>query len=148
MIDDEDALELNAGAELLEDIEQSAVDDEEAVPRVMNDERDVVGMEAEVESVDDGADGGYAEVGFQMFVLVPHDGGDAVTGGDGCVLEGGGELARAAVEIAHGVTGARAVGLDGDDFDGREERPGAFEHAANQQRARHHGGLQGSLRED
>ena len=33
-------------------------------------------------------------------------------------------------------------------LDVRKQRAGAFEHAANQQRARHHGGLQGSLRED
>ena len=144
MIDDEDALELNAGAELLEDIEQTASTMRKRSSRVANDVREVVGMEAEVEGVEDGADGGYAEVGFQMLVLVPHDGGDAVTRGDTGALQGRGELARAAVRDRAWWTGAGAVGFDGDDFDGREERPGAFEHAADQQRARHHGGLHGA----
>ena len=109
-MDDEDAFAVQARADLLIDIKEDVLDDEEAIPGVVDDVGELVGMLAQAEGVQDGSCGGDAEVGFQVLVTVPEQRADAVAFADTGALECGGEASRALVEIGDRVAVGGASG--------------------------------------
>src|SRR5207253_1235451 len=67
---------------------------------VVDDVGDLVGVEAEVEGMEDPAGERDAEVGLEVGAVVPGERGDAVAGPDAEAGEGLREAARAAREVA------------------------------------------------
>ena len=63
------------------------VDEQHFVAGVVDDVHHVVDSQADVDGVNDGADGGRGEVGFQVPVGVPAEGADAVAETDAPVRE-------------------------------------------------------------
>ena len=80
--------------------QQRFVDEHRAVVGVVDDVGELVGVEAEVERVEDAADERDAEVGLEVRAVVPAERGDAVAGADAEVEQGAGEAPGAAGEVA------------------------------------------------
>ena len=72
---------------------------------VVEDVGDVGGGEAWVHGVDDAAHAGDGVVQLEVALAVPGEGGDAVAGLDAEGLEGAGEAAGAALDVAVGLRG-------------------------------------------
>ena len=75
---DDDTLERDIFAEFFVDREQHVVDEEKAIARVLGDAGDFLGMEAEVQRVQDSAGTRDSEESLEVADVVPHHGSDAV----------------------------------------------------------------------
>ena len=95
VLDDDDVLDRRLVLELLEQRQQRAVDDDRLVAGVRRDVREVGGVEAEVERVQDEAAARDAEVALVVLVVVPGERRDAVAGLEAEILQRDGELLRA-----------------------------------------------------
>ena len=95
-------------------------------------------MKPKIQGMQNAAGAGHAEEGFEMAGMIPHHGGDAVTGLQTEFRQGGGEPARAPVEVA--ITGAPdgLVRFAGDDLDARENFAGTLQNSGQRQRKIHH----------
>ena len=115
------------------------VDEQHFVAGVVDDVHHVVRSQADVDGVNDGADGGRGEVGFQVPVGVPAEGADAVAESDAQfakrVTQPGGALEQIGVGVA-----MRPVVHAGDDLLFGELDGRAFEDAMRQQFVLHRHG--------
>ena len=125
--DHDHVLHGDAVADLLEGLEQRAVDEERAVGGVVDDVGQLVGVQARVERVHHRAAQRHGEVELQVAVLVPAERRDAVAGLDAERCEGVRELARAAREVGVAVAVDAAVGEAADELVVRELGRGALE---------------------
>ena len=91
------------GAHLLPERQQAFVDEHGAVVGVVDDVGELVGVEAEVEGVEDAAHERDAEVGLEVRAVVPAERGDAIARPDAEIEQGAGEAAGADGEVAVGV---------------------------------------------
>ncbi|GAA3227457.1 hypothetical protein GCM10020256_38840 [Streptomyces thermocoprophilus] len=83
--------------------QQGAVGDDHAVGGVVDDPRELLGGQAQVEGVEHGAHGGDGEVRLDVLGVVPHEGGDAVVVADAQVVaEGVGQLGGAGADLGVG----------------------------------------------
>ena len=136
---DDDVLEGSIVAEFFVEGEKHVVNDEEAVVGLLGDSGDFVGMEAEIEGMEDAAAAGHAEKGFEMAGVVPHHGGDAVAALHSEFSEGGGQAAGAAIEFAEASASDGLVRLAGNDFGPGEDFAGALEDGGEREGKIHHG---------
>ena len=121
----------------------STMDD--AVLGVVDDVGELVGVQAQVEGVEDAARERDAEVGLEVRSVVPAQRGDAVAGLNAEVDEHLGQAAGAAGEVGVGVAADQAaVGKARDDFAGAEELFGAAENRRQRQREVHHQAVHGA----
>ena len=98
--DRDHVLEADAVLERLDERPERLVGDQDAVARVGRDVGEVVGMEPQVERVRDEAADRGADVGLQVLVVVPGEGGDAVAVDEPeLVAQRERELLRAAGEV-------------------------------------------------
>ena len=101
---------------------------------MVDDVGELVGVEAEVERVEDAAHERDAEVGLEVRAVVPAERGDAVAGLDAEVEQGPGEAAGAVGEVGEGVAVDRLVGEAPDDFLAAGRLFGAAEDRRQRQR--------------
>src|SRR5262249_52880419 len=87
-------------AKLLQQRQQRAVDYHGAIAGVIRDVVQVVGMQAEVERMEDEAAARDAEVRLVVLVVVPAEGRDAVAALEARVAQGHGELPSAPQRLA------------------------------------------------
>jgi hypothetical protein len=73
-------LERSVLAEFFVDRQKDVIDEQKAIASVVGDAGNLVGMEAEIESVQDAAGARNSEKGFEVTGMVPHHGGDAIAG--------------------------------------------------------------------
>ena len=104
---------------------RGVVDD--AIVRVVDDEGELVGTQAEVQGVEHTAHEWNAEVRLEMLVVVPAERGDPVAGTDPEALKGGGQPPGAIGEVSVAVAVERAVVAAGDDLAPRKDLLGAAE---------------------
>ena len=67
---------------LPQELDERAVADDDPVLGVVGDVGDLLGEQADVERVQDGAHGRHREVGLEVLLVVPHERPDAVAFGD------------------------------------------------------------------
>ena len=77
---DNDFFEGGSVAKLFVHREKHIVDDEKAITGMVRDGRDFVGMEPQVERMQNAAGARHAEEGFEVARVIPHHRSDAVTG--------------------------------------------------------------------
>jgi hypothetical protein len=104
-VEDDDVFHAHLRLDLLPERQQRFVDEDRAVVGMVDDVGELVGVETEVEGMEDAASERNAEVGLEVGPVVPGEGGDAVSRFDAQVDERLGCAARAAGEI--GVAAAR-----------------------------------------
>ncbi len=137
--DDDDGLDgRNERANLLPERQQRFVDQQELVLRVIDDVGELLGVEAEVEGVEDAADERDGEIGLEVRAVVPGERGDAVAGDDAEVGEGAGEPPGAVAEVAHGVAVNRLVREARDDLATPVDRLPSAEDGRQGERVVHH----------
>ena len=97
-----------------------------------------MGMEPQIQRMQNATGTRNAEEGFEMCGVVPHHGGYAVARLQSEFRQRRRKPARAPIEFA--IAGARDgfVRLAGDDFDPREDLPRAFQDGGQRQRIIHH----------
>src|SRR5207253_2038341 len=78
VLDDEDMLDVEPVLELLPERYEALVEDQHAIVAMARDEVEVLRVEPEVERVEDEAAARDPEVGLEVLVVVPAEGGDAV----------------------------------------------------------------------
>src|SRR5712692_8199924 len=144
---DDHSLEGRVLAEFLVHREKDVVDKKEAIASVIGDAGNFVGMKPQIQSVQDAAGTGNTEEGFEVAGVIPHHGGDAITGTEAELGESRGQAARAVIEVA--VTGAEdgTIGAPGDDFDTGEKLVGTLEERGEGQGKVHHRAAHENLRE-
>ena len=94
-----DALQARVVAEFFVDREQDVVNDQEAVFGVMGDPGDFLGMQTDVQGIEDAAGAGHSKKDFQVPGMVPHHGGHAFAGAQAELGQRVGEAAGAAVKL-------------------------------------------------
>ncbi len=121
-------------------VDEVLVDQDDPVPRMVDDVGELLGEEADVQGVTDGADAGDREVGLEVAVMVPGEGPDPVP-----LVHA--ELAEAVRETAGPFGGlpvgvpvdpVREVGHPRHDLPVRIEPLGPLEEMGQQQRRVHH----------
>ena len=90
-----------------EQAEHGTVGDDHAVLGVVDDPRELVRRQPQVERVQDGAPGGHGEIGLQVLRAVEHERRDPLVAGDAEIAEGvrqlGGSSADLGVRLPTGV---------------------------------------------
>jgi hypothetical protein len=81
VIDYEDAFEMDSRPDLLEEVEQHILHNQKPVLGVIDDVSEFVRMQPQVKGVQHSSGEGNAEIGFQVFMPVPHEGRDAISFG-------------------------------------------------------------------
>ncbi len=105
---------LEGGGELLEDGDERVLDQDHLVLGVVDDVGELLGEEAHVEGVEDGAHAGHGHVDLEVLADVPGEGGDAVALLDAQLVERGRELLDPLDDLAVAHAGL-GVALDADD---------------------------------
>src|SRR5882672_592429 len=136
---DNDFFERGRVAKLFVNREEDVVNDEEAIAGVIRDSGNFVGMKPQVQRMQNAACAGDTKKGFEVAAVVPHHGGDAVTGLQAEFRESGREAARPAIEFAIARANDGLVRLARDDFDARKDLRGALQDGGQRQREIHHG---------
>ena len=77
-----------------QDRHQRLIDDDDAVLGMVDRVSDLLRKEPKVDRVQDGADGGDGEIGFEMLLAIPAKAADAVTGFDAEPMQRRRELMR------------------------------------------------------
>jgi hypothetical protein len=90
--------------------QQHIVDDQEPVLSVSCDPADLIGREPQIQGVQDTAGGWYAEIAFQVGMVVPAKRGNPVALGEAERLQCGCQRSRAAVVLAEAVPPQALVG--------------------------------------
>ncbi len=118
---------------------EGGVDDDDLVLGVFGDVEELLGEEPDVEGVQDGAHRGDGQVGLEVLVAVPHEGGDPLVGVDAEIAEGAGQPRGPLAEL--GVGGAPyAVAGIGADLAGTEHGGGVSHDRGDGEREVLHGG--------
>ncbi len=102
----DDPFEGHAGAEFFKRRQQYVVNDQEPVLSVINDGRELVRVQAQVQRVKDSARARHAEERFEMAGMIPHHGSDAVARSQAKFGHRIGKSPRASVESAVGASAA------------------------------------------
>ena len=123
-----------SGEDCFEQGGEAGVGADDHAAGVVEDVDDVVGGEAGVHGVDDGAHAGDGVVELEMALAVPGEGGDTVALGDAEGLESAGEATAATLDVAVGCAGGGAVFLAGDDLGLTMVAGGVGEDGGDQQR--------------
>jgi hypothetical protein len=101
--------------------QQDVINKNNLIIRVVDDERELVGMEAQVERVEDATGQWNAEVRFQVLIVVPTKSRDTVSWPDAKPLKRRSEASRANGEVRIGMTMYRFVRAASDDRAARED---------------------------
>src|SRR5205814_10413698 len=99
-LDHEDVLDVETVPELFPERDEALVEDQRLVPAVAGDEVQIVGMEAEIERVQDEAAARDPEVRLEVLMVVPAERRDAVAALEPEPLQRDRELLRAPSEVA------------------------------------------------
>src|SRR5256884_32673 len=97
--DHDNAFERGVFAKLFIDGIKHVVDKEKAVPSVLGDGGNFVGMKAQVQRMQDAAGAGNSEEGFQVARMIPHHGSYAVARFEAEFAEGRAKTAGATIEV-------------------------------------------------
>ncbi len=124
---------LEALRERLEDRHERVVDEHHHVLRVIDDVGDLVGEQAHVDGVQNGAHARHGEVGLEVLGRVPRERRDAVAGPHAELLEPAAETVGAIDEIGVGDLRAPTVAHP-DDLGARVDRSHALEDQLQRQR--------------
>jgi hypothetical protein len=131
-------LDLDPGQELLQQRQQDAIHHHHAIAGMVDDRREIVRMQAQVQRVQDRADGRDAEIRFQMLVVIPPQSSDAVSGSHAEILQRHRELLRARDHVAVAVAMDAAIGKATDDLDLGGKRFRAPHDGGNRELILHH----------
>jgi hypothetical protein len=144
VLDDDGATEGgDARGEALEQRDEGAVDDDDAVLGVPGDVGELVGVKPEVEGVEHRPHGRDGEVRLEVLLVVPAQRRDAVPGPDAEPRERRGQTAATIDDVAVGGARERPVGAPRDDLARREEGAGALEEVGEREGDAHHEALHG-----
>ena len=130
--------------DLLPQRQQRLVDEHDAIVRVVDDEAELVGMEAKVERVKDAAGQWDAEVGLEMLIVVPCERGNPVAGTDPELLQRPRQTPGPRGEVGEGVPVKRPVRAARDDGPPREDALGVPKDGRQRQREIHHQAVHGA----
>ena len=119
MTNDKHSFRLYLVAELLKQRQQHVIDDEKAVVRMIDDEGQLLRMQPQIERVYHAAGGRYAEIGFQVHVVVPAQSANTVSRSQPCTMQRFRQRLDAAVKIQIRVTVQAAVRQAGNDLNRR-----------------------------
>ena len=122
---------------------QRLVAENKFIFRVVDDVDELLGKQANVERVQNGAESGHGEVELHMAVAVPRESRDSVTGFDAEFSERLHQLQRTRVEFAIGIAVQAAVGEARDDFLFGKVLLRAHQNAVDRQRVVHHQAVHG-----
>ena len=134
----DDSIEVHLVPDLLEGRQQDVVHDEKSIPGVVDDVRELVRMQPEVERVDHAADGRHAEIRFEVSKVVPHQRRDAIAGLEAGVLQDSRERTRSTVEVRVGVAMRGVVRPLRDDLHLGKDGPGAIQKRGQRELRRLH----------
>lgn len=134
-----DALEVDILGKLRQQRQQNIVDDQETVLGVVDDERNVVREQAQVEVVHHRAGRRNAEVALEVGVMVPHQGCDPVTGLDAGLDQRLGQTLGPTVEVGVGMAMQGLVGHPRYDLHLRVVQLGPLQEMIERERHLHHG---------
>ena len=118
--------------------QQAAIDEYHLVVGVVDDERELVGVETKIERVEHATHERDAEVRLEMLIVVPAERGNAVLGADAQALEPACQPARAVGEVGVRVPMERPVRPACDDGAAREDPLGATQDCRQREREVHH----------
>ena len=91
--------------------------------------------------MDDAADGGHSEVGFEVPMVIPHERGDAIAPAQAEALECRCQRTSPGVEICVGVPVRRVVGALRNDRGARKQAPGVVQQRRECKLEGHHDGF-------
>ncbi len=111
---------------------------------MIGDERDLVRVEPQIESVEHAAGGRDAEIAFQVTGVIPHERGDAVAGTQARTEERPGELSCAPMEIDVRVSAGPTERGTRDDIGFAEQGARAIEDRVEREREIHHAATHGA----
>ena len=129
---------LERGRELLDQRQKRQIEEQRRVLRVVGDVGDLLGEQARVDGVADGADAGDGVVELEVAVAVPGQRRHAVARLDAEADESVGEPADALARLCVAVAVHAALNGLGDHLNVGEDICGEVDHAGNQQRPIHH----------
>ena len=108
-----DALQLIG--EVLQERHEIAIYEDDGVLGIVDDVRQLIGKQAQIQRVQHRAEAGYGEIQLQVTVGIPREGGDAVPLLHACRAKCVGKLRRALSPLAKGIAMQAFICL-GDDF--------------------------------
>ena len=124
--------------ELVEEREQGAIDEDEAIFGVLRDVADLGRVEPEVQRVQHRARARDAEVELEVPVVVPRERGDAIAGARAEPRERARELRAAPVQLGVGAAVNRPIRRPAHDLGAWEERLRPLEKMREREREIHH----------
>jgi len=124
---DDDSVGVDTVLHLRQQRQQHLVHQDYPILGMVDDVREVVGVQTQVERVQDCAGRGYGEIRLEMLEVIPCQRADAGSGGDAEVLQCDRKPPRAVDELADAVAMNRAIGSTADDLLIGEERCGAVQ---------------------
>ena len=136
--DHDDATVADARSHGLERGPEHLVDDDDRVVCVIDDVAELVGMQPDVQRVEDGARRGDTVVGLQVRHVIPAEGGHAITAADAERAQRGRQAAGVAEALAVGGPADAPVGAPADNRLVRKQRCRAPQERRNRQLRIHH----------
>ena len=136
--DDDHGLELHVGSNAFKQRNERGVHDEDTILRVIDDVREVVRMEPQVECMEHGAREWHGEVGFEVVGVRPRERCDAVAPLHAEILQHADQTPRPVGKIAEPIARDGLVRPPRDHFLGAEKCFGAPKHRRDGEREVHH----------